>query len=97
MIDIQAGDVVVCVDAGPHRSGGGPCRFIKRSNLYRVDRLWFFDDYAYPSWVVTLVGVPTDTSSGGYGLWRFRKVKPATEEFTARIKAVRPIKQREDA
>lgn len=99
MTDIQAGDVVVCVDDGPDPTVplGRPCILIKARNHYRVERVWVSTHYqtAIKYVVLKLAGVPSETVSGGYGVWRFRKVKPATEEFTARIKAIRPI--REDA
>lgn len=96
MIDIQAGDVVVCVDAGPDYPENAGCYLpIKVRNLYRVRRLWVATNTRRKGPVVELVGIPCGTVSGGYGTWRFRKVRKATDAFTTQIKAIRPI--REDA
>jgi hypothetical protein len=99
MIDIQAGDVVVCVDDGgdPLVPRSAPCRFIKKGAHYRVEDAWVYHERHLRLPVLKLSGVMSETVSGGYGIWRFQKLDKATDDFTARIKAIRPIKQREDA
>lgn len=90
MIDIQAGDVVVCVNTRViecdsfYHTGAG----LEKAAVCRVARITR-DDCGCPMVL---------TTSGKAGLiQRWRKIKPATEEFTTQIKAIRPIKQREDA
>lgn len=87
MIDIQAGDVVVCVDddwiepipADP-----------KRGDVLRVTDV----DDDEKGLFFAFAGKPQDTAWAAH---RFRKVRPATDRFTTQIKAIRPIKQREEA
>lgn len=94
MIDIQAGDVVVCVDAGECACG---CSFrspLKVGALYRVTAI-VPDEYGIIG--LTLREVPTPGTHTGFDVAFFRKIRPATKKFTTQIKAIRPIKQREEA
>ena len=92
MIDIQAGDVVVCVDEDaivceyPFRHGGGD---VAKGQICRIKRI---ERHRCGHCLVA------HTESGNSGLiQRFRKLVKATDDFTTQIKAIRPIKQREEA
>jgi hypothetical protein len=89
---IGVGDVVVCVDA----SGAN---MLAEGRAYTVTDAMF----AEPQWRdagefgVILAEVKSSTSSGGFYAWRFRKVQKADDKFTRQIRALRPVKQKEDA
>lgn len=89
MIDIQAGDVVVCVDDDwttpqPHSP--------KRGEVFRVSAVYWggFTDCDDIGASLSLEGKP-----GAWDADSFQKIDKATDEFTSQIKAIRPI--REDA
>jgi len=94
MIDIQAGDVVVCVKSNVCKCGCSMQNPLSVGALYRIATIC---SNARGEIGVTLKGVPAPSPHRGFSVRMFRKIKPATKEFTTRIKAVRPIKQREDA
>jgi hypothetical protein len=90
MIDIQAGDVVVCVDDG----WSNPCALDpRRGDTLRVREVdWGEFNDGYVGAGLAFVGKPYDYF---WSAERFQKIDKATDDFTARIK--QPIKQREDA
>ena len=94
MIDIQAGDVVVCVASSTCVCGCASKSPLSVRGVYRVATV---ADDSSGEIGITLKGVPAPGRHWGFDARMFRKIKPATKEFTTRIKAVRPIKQREDA
>lgn len=92
MIDIQAGDVVVCADDDWFDPIPQDPR---RGDVLRVECVeWGEFDCGGEGVALGFVGKPTHIT---WAAFRFRKVKPATEDFTTQIKAIRPIKQREEA
>jgi len=95
MSDIQPGDVVVCVDASPPKET--PV-WIENHHGYRLKERASYrvmtigpDLHGFGFLGVRLIGY-----DGGWFPERFRKIRPASEEFKQQIKACRPL-VREDA
>ena len=91
MIDIQPGDVVVCVDVGKSPEGfeAPHLQIGKAYTVYAVgvDPLGQLGLY--------LDEIEGDGFNGGFLAWRFRKIQKADESFTALIKRKRPSRQHE--
>lgn len=86
--DYDVGDLVECIYApNGHLSVGSVWRALE---LFPPQRM-----YGGVSWGVTINGpMPAD------GVWfahAFRKIRPASDEFTRQMRSLRPIKAREDA
>lgn len=99
MSEIQAGDVVVCVDTSerplhPLVIRTGARRHLVLGRTYRVTRMW---RGVSGLWFVRLAGFPHGTSTSGCDLCRFRKVEAPDTEISRRIRACKPIKQTEPA
>lgn len=89
MSDIQPGDVVVCVDDQPIQCGFGVHlgTSVKRGKTYRVTSITRQMDCRRCEILILddITGVAQ----------RFRKIRPADEQFTQSIRATKPV--REDA
>lgn len=90
MNNFQVGDVVVCVDATPRGRSpyGDSLQRLKVRSLYRVMQA-LIDNYGDAA-----VLLESPRSSHPDGIWqanRFRKVKTADEQFTAQIRACKPV------
>ncbi len=96
MIDIQAGDVVVCVDASP-RVYLAPdqietLRQLREGGSYRVTALV----ETLHGIGLCLAGVRVPVGPRGREAWnpnRFRKVQKADDKFVEQMRAIRPAKQ----
>lgn len=101
MIDIQAGDVVVCVNAAPIKFPETPetSRHLRVGALYRVGAVLFSRSPHSDAGTVglQLVGVPNPPRRDGYRADRFRKVTKADEGFCQHMKMLKPAKTRETA
>ena len=86
--DFDAGDVVECIDASPRYGSTLP---LSRGALYRVERVQPKPINMPKAWGVMLVGVRSRALTGSFWSDRFRKVRPASDWFTARIRAYQPI------
>jgi len=97
--DIRAGDVVVCINARPAWIVAEPAlsafKRLEQGRFYRVER-WGQNDSGKTG---IDIGVPNSDLWGGFAdIWPaqcFRKLPPASEEFTEQMRACRPAKQRE--
>lgn len=96
MTDFKVGDVVVCVDASHHDGRGGaawPSHCAELSKLttgkvYRVELLDHEGD------IMRLSGITYRALMGAFGSHRFRRLPKANDEqFIAKIRACKPIKQ----
>lgn len=91
----KAGDVVACVDDTPCRCGRCPgVRFpTRRGGIYRVEAVdppRFRGDI----WGLVLVGVVANgVHNRAINIARFRHLPKADEQFTARIRACKPIRE----
>lgn len=88
MSDIQAGDVVVCVDDAPPKWESG---FVENAS---IDRLVLSAYYRVEATqrdarLGTRLGVKLRHVSGGWFAARFRKIRPADPEFIALVKRVK--------
>lgn len=92
MIDIQAGDVVKCVDTRPNPPGNAPIKSLGRGRIYRVSRVAIDTFDGTP--ILMLAGVVSDTVTGGYAHWRFRKITKASDDFCERLKSIHPTEKR---
>lgn len=94
--DFGPGDLVVCVDvgeiifAGFIHEGGDRLVF---GRAYRC--VWLRDIEGFPA--CGLAEVRSKDRTGGFLALRFRKIDKADEQFTAQIRACKPVKQREPA
>lgn len=98
MSDIQAGDVVVCVDA--RRNPRLRSTAVRKGAFYRVVGLRNKPE-PHALYGVT-VGVFLDglTGSGGTGAFavnRFRKIRPADEQFIRTVRECRPVREGQPA
>lgn len=96
MIDIQAGDVVVCIDAKPDEIDPLADKLVE-GRVYRVAVV----GNRTPDGVLAVAFKELRSSSPrkvwAFSIRRFRKVLKADQTFTESIRACRPIKIREDA
>ncbi len=101
--DFGPGDLVVCVDDGPGRAGPalGVPSFLRKGLIYRVSKMNApgvpLDGMRPASWHVVLLDTASAFPNLGYRAERFRKIDKADEQFTAQIRACKPVKQREPA
>lgn len=98
MIDIQAGDIVVCVDNGRNRFGYTPS-VLRLGAVYRVTRVMVSPPSLVDAGAVglSLAGIANPPRKLGYNASRFRKVTKADEGFSTWMHSLRPVKAREDA
>lgn len=99
MSDFAPGDVVVCVDAGDLGVGSRNVGLLSEGRLYRVARVtppypWSSGDFCYG---VVVEGVRSYNFDGSFHPRRFRKIRPASDQFTRQIRACKPIKEKEPA
>ena len=95
MSGFAPGDVVVCVDAGPSKER----RWQGKPNLLVRGRAYAIRDVLELSGEVglRLVGVTCHSWRGiewGFAASRFRKIDPASDEFTEQMRALRPHNER---
>jgi hypothetical protein len=86
MIDIQAGDVVVCVDVSQNPYSRYACD-LKLNGVYRVAAV-IPPVLSAPG--VLLVGARSPHRRGAYIAWRFRKIQKADEGFATWMHSLRP-------
>lgn len=83
---LKAGDLVSCIDDAPCRCGN--CGAIpvpyKRGDVFRVERTGKTN--GKPS--IWLVGVPNDDQHDGENVTRFRKIVPASDDFTMMLRSL---------
>ena len=89
----HVGDIVICVDDAPKKGPIGPLvpihELIRKGRLYRVNYI------GRSSWgkpQLGLEGVTLPHPMRGFAVYRFRKIRPADEEFA--VKLSRPIETR---
>jgi hypothetical protein len=92
VIDIQAGDVVVCVNVDPAPYWGPPPLTLRA--VYRVEDVLGIDDGDGVG--IVIQGVSAAPCLAFYS-YRFKKLPKADESFTQQIRACRPIKRGVDA
>lgn len=93
MGDFAPGDVVVCVDAAPRKNGPGhvaACRQLRVGRAYRVIGLGLSKRSSYS---LILHGLRARFHEAGYGFFpdRFRKIRPADDQFIRQIRATKPM------
>lgn len=99
--DFDVGDVVVCVagNCGAACHAGDKPSELVEGRAYRVAGLvppeLYHGDCVFGVHLVEMP--PRSARDGGYCAARFRKVRPASDEFTRQMRSLRPIKAREDA
>jgi hypothetical protein len=82
MSGFQVGDVVVCVD-DKSRPGFDRCRLC-RNATYRVEKVGLGPISGDPCLMVS------QDDYVWHPLWRFRKIRPASDEFIASLRACKP-------
>jgi hypothetical protein len=94
MSDIQPGDVVVCVDAGPahHQRAAYYPMLLVRGRCYRVTGVFEFEDG--DGLGVELAEDPIKGDDSAWEIERFRKIDKSDEGFSTWMKSLRPIKER---
>jgi hypothetical protein len=103
MSDIQAGDRVVCVDVsdadGPSALRRKALSRLTLGRAYRVTQVGSAHLIEGPA--IGLAGVRnSDLLPEWRDLWRahrFRKIRPAEDEFTSLIRKMKPVKAKEEA
>lgn len=85
----QIGDLVCCVSTDPWLGVGTRLRSIRRGGIYRVSGAWSDSD----GQIITLDGVVADTILGGFDFSRFRKIRPADDQFIQQMRAIKPVRE----
>lgn len=89
--DFGPGDLVVCVDDGPHVIAGVMPRDSRRGMVLRVGEISPPKNPRWSGWGFREVG----RQSGGWrACYRFRKIDKADESFTAQIHACKPVSRK---
>lgn len=90
MSDIQPGDVVVCVDVRPH--GTRYDASLARLTLGRAYRVVSVGPgTGCVRWAVRIDGATSSHPKGDWRASRFRKIRPADEQFIAQIRRRKPV------